>query len=90
MFSTSTYYPKSNSANRLSVGIETNYGVTQGRRSSGSLYSYYVSDMSKALNDVTYNDFMDPLSLAQLADDCSSYKECWILGRISKCEFHKR
>ena len=74
MFSTSTYYPKSN-RNRLSEGISTDYGVTQGRRSSGSLFSYYVSDMPKAVGDVSYEDFMDPLTLAQLADDTALYAE---------------
>ena len=62
MFTTSTYYPKS-SKNYLSNGITTNYGVTQGLRSSGSFFSYYVSDMPKALNNIQYNDFMDPFSL---------------------------
>ena len=74
MFSTSTYYPKSNK-NRLSEGISTDFGVTQGRRSSGSLFSYYVSDMPSAVGDVPYDDFMDPLALAQLADDTALYAE---------------
>ena len=74
MFMTSTYYPKSNK-NYLSEGITTDYGVTQGRRSSGSLFSFYVSDKPEALNDIHYNDFMDPLSLAQLADDSAIYAE---------------
>ena len=74
MFTTSTYYPKSNK-NYLSEGITTDYGVTQGRRSSGSLFSFYVSDMPDALNDTQYDDFMDPLSLAQLADDSAIYAE---------------
>ena len=74
MFMTSTYYPKSNK-NYLSDGITTDYGVTQGRRSSGSLFSFYVSDMPDALNNTEYNDFMDPLSLAQLADDSAIYAE---------------
>ena len=74
MFSTSTYYPKSNK-NRLSEGISTDYGVTQGRRSSGSLFSFYVSDMPRAVGDVPYDDFMDPLAVAQLADDTALYAE---------------
>ena len=74
MFTTLTYYPKSNK-NYLSEGITTDYGVTQGRRSSGSLFSFYVSDMPEALNNTQYNDFMDPLSLAQLADDSAIYAE---------------
>ena len=74
MFSTSTYYPKANK-NYLSNGITTDYGVTQGRRSSGSLFSFYVSDMPNALKKDEYDDFMDPLSLAQLADDSAIYAE---------------
>ena len=73
MFSTSTYYPKSNK-NRLSEGISTDFGVTQGRRSSGSLFSY-MPNMPKAVGDTPYDDFMDPLSLAQLADDTALYAE---------------
>ena len=49
--------------------------MTQGRRSSGSLFSYYVSDMPEAVGDVAYDDFMDPLTLAQLADDTAIYAE---------------
>ena len=74
MLTTTTYYPKSNK-NYLSEGISTDYGVTQGRRSSGSLFGFYVSDMPEALNDIEYDDFMDPLSLAQLADDSAIYAE---------------
>ena len=74
MLTTTTYYPKSN-RNFLSEGITTDYGVTQGRRSSGSLFGFYVSDMPEALNSREYDDFMDPLSLAQLADDSAIYAE---------------
>ena len=71
---TTTYYPKSNK-NYLNEGITTDYGVTQGRRSSGNFFGFYVSDMPKALNDIVYDDYMDPLSLAQLADDSAIYAE---------------
>ena len=74
MFKTSEYFPKSNQ-NHLSQSIRTDHGVTQGRRSSGSLFSYYVSDMPDAVGDISYNDFMDPLTLAQLADDTALYAE---------------
>ena len=74
MFKTSTYIPKSNK-NHLSEGINTDHGVTQGRRSSGSYFSYYVSSMPDAVGDTPYDDFMDPLSLAQLADDTALYAE---------------
>ena len=85
MLSTSTYYPKSNK-NRLSEGISTDYGVTQGRRSSGSLFGYYVSDMPRAVGDITYDDFMDPLALAQLADDTALYAE--MIGNL-RIKFQK-
>ena len=74
MFRTSTYYPKTNK-NYLSKGITTDFGVTQGRRSSGSIFSFYVSDMPDSLKDDEYDDFMNPLSLAQLADDSAIYTE---------------
>ena len=82
MFTTTTYYPKSNK-NYLSEGIRTDYGVTQGRRSSDSFFGFYVSDMPEALNDIEYDDYMDPLSLAQLADDSAIYAEM-IYNLISK------
>ena len=74
MFQTSEYFPKSN-RNRLSESIRTDHGVTQGRRSSGSIFSYYVSGMPGAVGDIEYDDFMDPLTLAQLADDTALYAE---------------
>ena len=61
MFDKSTYYPK-NANNRLSEGIETDYSVTQGRKSSVNLFSFYVSGMHAALNDINTDDFMDPLN----------------------------
>ena len=72
MMKTSTYYPKCGKQ-RLSNGIETDYGVTQGRCSSGDIFSYYVSRMSTAFDPTKTNDFMDPYNLAQLADDTSFY-----------------
>ena len=74
MFGTSTYFPKLE-GNRLGEGIETDYGVTQGRRSSGSLFTFYVSDMPNALKNLQTDDFMDPHNLAQLADDTAVLAE---------------
>ena len=74
MFQTSIYYPKSNK-NNLCKGITTDYGVAQGRRSSGSLFGFYTSDMPEAPSLESYDDFMDPLSIAQLADDSAIYAE---------------
>jgi hypothetical protein len=72
MMKTSTYYPKCGKQ-RLSNGIETDYGVTQGRCSSGNIFSYYVSRMSSAFDPTKTDDFMDPYNLAQLADDTAFY-----------------
>ena len=72
MLTTSTYCPKS-SKNCVSEGIETDYGVTQGRCSSGNIFSYYVSKMSSAFDPEKTDDFMDPYNLAQLADDTALY-----------------
>ena len=74
MFRTSTYCPK-NGRNRISEGIDTDYGVTQGRCSSGNIFSYYVSDMPKAIDPTMTDDFMDPYNIAQLADDTVTFAE---------------
>ena len=58
MFITSTNFPKLDSYN-IGDGIETQHGVTQGRRSSGNLFSFYISDMKTATQDIQANDFMD-------------------------------
>ena len=74
MFTTSTYYPKVGPCS-LGEGITTDYGVTQGRCSSGSLFSFYVSDMPSAFENTVTEDFMDPYNLAQLADDTAFFAE---------------
>ena len=74
MFTTSTYYPKLDGYN-IGDGIETQHGVTQGRRSSGNLFSFYISDMKTVTQNLQTNDFMDPVNLAQLADDTASLAE---------------
>ena len=51
MFKKTTYHPKK-SNNRLAEGIKTDYGVTQGRRSSGNLFSFQVSDMPASIKDL--------------------------------------
>ena len=62
------YLPKVES-NMMGDGIISNHGVTQGRNSSGSLFSFYISDMSDCLNGLHLDDFTDPENLLQLADD---------------------
>ena len=74
MFTTSTYFPKLDGYN-IGEGIDTQHGVTQGRRSSGNLFSFYISDMKTATQNLQTNDFMDPINLAQLADDTASLAE---------------
>ena len=68
MYVESLYAPQINK-NQLGENISTKHGVTQGRASSTNLFSFYVSDMGSALNDVDSNDFLDPYNLIQLADD---------------------
>ena len=70
MYRESTYIPKI-AGNMLGDAICTNYGVTQGRRSSTSFFSYLIRGMANAVNQTgsPATDFMDPLNLAQMADD---------------------
>ena len=70
----SVYHPKI-SNQRLGDGIESVYGVTQGRKSSANLFSLYLSDMSTAFDDTRYTDFMSPCIFAQLADDTALFAE---------------
>lgn len=74
MMSTSSYYPKM-SNNMIGESIESDFGVTQGRRSSGDIFTFYVSEMSSAFDTLQMNDFMDPLNLAQLADDTAIFAD---------------
>ena len=53
----------------LGEPIQTFYGVTQGRRSSTSFFSFLICDMGKAINTINYDDFMEPHNMAQMADD---------------------
>ena len=70
MYSNTSYTPK---VGKNSIGdpITTDFGVTQGRKSSGNLYAFAISDMPKSVRDNTPKDFMDPFCMAQLADDTS-------------------
>ena len=73
-FKESTYYPKINKT-QIGEGITTYFGVTQGRSSSANLFSFYVSDMPSAFNNLDISDYMDPYNLAQLADDTTIIAE---------------
>ena len=70
MYSNTSYTPKI-SKNLVGSPIITKFGVTQGRKSSGNLYAFAISDMPKSVCDDSAKDFMDPYCVAQLADDTS-------------------
>ena len=74
MYMVTEYLPRLKS-NKLGESIKTKYGVTQGRKSSSTIFSFYVSDMAKSLDNIVTFDFMDPFNLAQLADDTSILSE---------------
>ena len=68
MYSNTAYVAKI-SDNEVGQDIETKHGLTQGKTSSASIFSYYISDMHEATNNVHPKDFYDPLNLFQVADD---------------------
>ena len=68
MYSDTSYVAKI-SDNEVGPEIRTNHGLTQGKNSSASLFSYYISDMPDAINNIDPPDFFDPLNLFQVADD---------------------
>ena len=72
--SKTVYHPKI-SNNRLGTGIDSKIGVTQGRKTSSNLFSFYLSDMSKAFENSQYSDFMQPVDFGQLADDTVIYAD---------------
>ena len=74
MFKKNYFHPKK-SNNWLAEGIITDYGVTQGQRSSGNLFSFQVSDMPASIKDINTNDFMNPYAIGQLADVIAFYAE---------------
>ena len=55
--------------NLLGDPIFSHHSVTQGRKISSSLFSFYVSDMSDSINGIDNQDFLNLISLLQLADD---------------------
>ena len=64
-----TKYVAKISSTQLGNEIDTKYGVTQGKNSSATIFSFFVSDMSKELVKLDNMDFMDPFNILQLADD---------------------
>ena len=65
----STSYVVKASANERGDSIKTDQGLTQGKTTSSSYFSLFVSDMPDGLADSNKPDFMDPFYLLQLADD---------------------
>ena len=63
MYIVTEYLPKLK-GNKLGDSIKTRYGVTQGRKSSSTIFSFYVSEMPNSLDNVDSSDFMDPYNLA--------------------------
>ena len=74
MYLETAYTPKL-SKNLIGDEITTKFGVTQGRKTSGTLYACTISDMPNSIHTVVTNDFMDPNCLAQVADDTSIIAE---------------
>ena len=74
MYLDTAYTPKL-SKNLIGDEIITNFGVTQGRKTSGTLYACTISDMPDSIKTINTNDFMDPNCLAQVADDTSIIAE---------------
>ena len=77
MYGESTYAPKLNES-QLGNGITTNHGVTQGRKSSGNFFAYYIADMAESVRNVNTTDFLDPYNLLQLADDTTLLAEYFV------------
>ncbi len=67
-----TKYITKVSDSRMGNEISTDHGVTQGKNSSGNVFSFFISDMKSHMENVGTNDFMDPMNLLQLADDTST------------------
>ena len=65
----STSYVVKASANERGDSIKTDQGLTQGKTTSSSCFSLFVSDMPVGLTNNNNPDFMDPFYLLQLADD---------------------
>ena len=74
MYSESFYIPQLDDE-MLGDPINTFYGVTQGRRSSTSFFSFLLKDMPSSIPSNDPPDFMDPFNLAQMADDTTVNSE---------------
>ena len=68
MYSNTAYVAKI-SSDEVGPSIPTKHGLTQGKTSSASIFSYFISDMHEAIDNIQPKDFFDPLNLFQVADD---------------------
>ena len=68
MYADTSYVAKI-SDSEVGPEIRTKHGLTQGKNSSASLFSYYISDMPDSISNINPADFFDPLNLFQVADD---------------------
>ena len=68
MYNSTTYLPLLGN-NIVAEGIDSSFGVTQGRHSSPNLYSFLVDDMPHCTNELNNDDFLKFNDVLQLADD---------------------
>ena len=70
MYSIIHYLPKTSRNLMHDDPIISKHGVTQGHNSYCNIFSYYISDSRKAMENLPYHeDFTNPENILQLADD---------------------
>ena len=74
IYKNTSYVPQTTNE-QMGEEIYTSYGVTQGRSSSANLFSYYISDMIKNVEDPHVQDLYMLFCLLQLADDTTIFAE---------------
>ena len=74
MYTSTLYVPKM--CNRAGEAIIAKHGVTQGRQTSSSLFSFEVHEMGKSINEPA--SIINETNLLQLADDSGLLTE----GRV--------
>ena len=74
MYKNTSYVPQISNT-QMGEEIFTDYGVTQGRSSSGSLFSFFISDMIKSMKNPMITDTYLLFALLQLADDTTIFGE---------------
>ena len=92
MYSETSYVAKI-TENEVGPEISTKHGLTQGKNSSASLFSYYISDMPDSISNINPTDYFDPLNLFQVADDSTPLadsKESLVRKAIKVFDYSKR